>query len=328
MILVTGAAGFIGAHVTARLASLGHEVLGIDNFNDSYAVSLKLARVDALLAPQGVQVLRVDCADAAALANVFGRHAISSVVHMAALANVRASMEQPAAFIESNITAFGHVLACCRQARVAHLVYASSSSVYGTGTGQPSRETDATDSPGSLYAATKKSNELMAHAASQQCGLPATGLRFFTVYGPWGRPDMAPLIFSRAIVEGTPLRLFNHGDMQRDFVYIDDVVHATCAVLFKPPVAAADQPPCRVLNVGHPPPVALREFVGLLEEAFGAKARLQPEVMPAGDVQSTWSDVNQSRLCVGAAPATPLHEGVARLAAWYRDWYRAWYQAG
>ncbi|CAN5736458.1 NAD-dependent epimerase [soil metagenome] len=324
MILVTGAAGFIGAHVAARLASLGHKVLCIDNFNDSYAVALKMARVDALLAPHSVQVLRVDCADAAALAGVFARYPIERVVHLAALANVRASMEQPAAFIESNITAFGHVLECCRQARVAHLAYASSSSVYGAGTGQPSRETDATDSPGSLYAATKKSNELMAHAASRQFGLPVTGLRFFTVYGPWGRPDMAPLIFSRAIVEGTPLRLFNHGDMQRDFVYIDDVVDATCAVLFRPPVADADAPACRVLNVGHPPAVPLREFVGLLEMAFGAKALLQPEVMPAGDVQSTWSDVNQLRQCVGAVPATPLQEGVAQLAAWYRGCYQTW----
>ncbi len=321
MILVTGAAGFIGAHVAASLARSGHQVIGLDNYDDGYDAALKRARVAALLKPAGVQVLELDCADPQAVQDVFDRHGITHVAHLAGRANVQDSMRRPDAFIQANINAFGTVIEQCRLAGVQHLVYASSSSVYGHGTGRPSHEGDPTDQPASLYAATKKANELMAHACSRLYGLPVTGLRLFTVYGPWGRPDMAPSLFSRAIMHNEPLRLFNHGDMRRDFIYIDDVAAAICGVLFKPP-APGDGAPSQVFNLGHAPPVTLGTLIQLLEQAYGAGALLQLEAMPASDVQTTWSDSTRLARWLGFLPATPLEEGVDRFAAWYRDFYR------
>jgi len=319
MILVTGAAGFIGAHVAARLAASGHAVLGLDNFDDGYDAQLKEARVAALLTPAMVKVLRIDCADGPALQDVFARHAITYVVHMAGRANVRDSMVRPDLFTRANVTAFGHLLGCCTRARVSHLVYASSSSVYGAVAG-PAAEGQVLPAPPSLYAATKLANEAAALDCSRHHSLPATGLRLFTVYGPWGRPDMAAVIFARAIARGEPVMLFNHGELRRDFVFIDDAVDAVCAALFKPPAVTACAPHL-LLNVGHPPAVPVIELVRLLEHCMGRAATVQLQDLPQGDVACTWSDTQRLRVWLGSQPSTPLADGVARLAAWCRSYY-------
>lgn len=332
MILVTGAAGFIGAHVLGLLAQRGVRAVGIDNFNDYYDVSLKRDRVAALVTPHGAAVEAVDCADASALADVFARHGVTRVIHLAAQAGVRYSLQNPQAYITVNLVGFGNILECCRQAKVDHLVYASSSSVYGSNAKLPWDEADAVDHPVSLYAATKASNELLAHSYSHLYRIPTTGLRFFTVYGPWGRPDMAPFIFSKAILEGTPIRVFNQGNMERDFTYVDDIVEAVLRVAGKPatpdpaydalqPTPATSNAPFRVFNIGNHQPSGLMHFIDLLEQAYGRKAVRQLEPMQPGDVRSTYAATDRLREWVGFAPSTPLEEGLRRFAQWYRGYY-------
>jgi UDP-glucuronate 4-epimerase len=316
---VTGCAGFIGMHCALRLLGRGDEVLGADNLSPYYDVSLKQARLERLAAERGFRFERTDLADAAACARLFEIARPERVLHLAAQPGVRYSLENPASYIQSNLVAFANVLEACRRPAPQHLVYASSSSVYGTNAKLPWSEADNVDHPISLYAATKKANELMAHVASHLHGLAATGLRYFTVYGPWGRPDMSPMLFARAILEGKPIQVFNHGDMQRDFTYIDDAVEATLRVLDRPP---AGTPPYRVLNVGNHQPVALLEYIALLEAALGREAVKDMKPMQPGDVPATYADTRALQEAVGFAPATPLAEGLARFAEWFRRYYR------
>lgn len=333
-VLVTGAAGFVGSHVAARLAAMGHEVIGCDNFNDYYSPRLKHDRVAALLAPHGVECLTVELADVEQVRALFERVRPTLVVHLAAQAGVRYSLENPAAYVQSNLVGFGNILEACRRHKVEHLLYASSSSVYGANAKVPFSEDDKVDEPVSMYAATKKSNELMAHSYSHLFGLPATGLRFFTVYGPWGRPDMAPMLFTRAILAGEPIKVFNHGKMQRDFTFIDDIVAGVVATLDRPPVAdeafdrAAPQAcgswaPYKVFNIGHSEPVQLMDFIRTLESALGVTAQLDLQPMAPGDVPATYADVSALQAWTGVAPHTGLGEGIARFVAWYRQYYQA-----
>lgn len=318
-VLVTGCAGFIGMHCALRLTARGDEVLGVDNLSAYYDVTLKEARLHRLEAGRGFSFERVDLADARACERLFERARPERVLHLAAQPGVRYSLENPASYIQSNLVAFANVLEACRRHAPRHLVYASSSSVYGANAKLPWSETDNVDHPISLYAATKKANELMAHVASHLHGLPATGLRYFTVYGPWGRPDMSPMLFARAILEGKPIQVFNHGDMQRDFTYIDDAVEATLRVLDRPPAAT---PPHRVLNVGNHQPVALLEYIALLEHALGKQAIKEMKPMQPGDVPATYADTRALQDAVGFAPATPLAEGLARFAEWFKGYHR------
>ena len=334
-VLVTGAGGFIGAAVVERLLQQGQAVVGIDNLNGYYDPALKRARLQRLeqhssSAAWGFQQL--DVADAGAMAEVFAACRPRAVVHLAAQAGVRYSLENPAAYVQSNVVGFGHILEGCRHQQVEHLVYASSSSVYGGNRNLPFRETQAVNHPVSLYAATKKANELMAHTYSHLYGLPATGLRFFTVYGPWGRPDMAPMLFAKAILAGEPIRVFNHGRMARDFTYIDDIVEGVLRVLAKPATAAegfdAAQPdpatswaPHRVFNIGNSAPTPLLDFIAALESALGREAIQHLEPMQPGDVEATAADTAALEAWVGFRPATPMLEGVAAFADWYRQFY-------
>ena len=332
MILVTGAAGFIGSHVLAQLAREGHEAIGIDNFNDYYDPSLKHARVRALVEPHGARVEAVDCADGAALRAFFAAHPVRRVVHLAAQAGVRYSLVNPSAYIQSNLLGFSNMLECCRHAGIEHLVYASSSSVYGSNAQLPWDENDNVSHPVSLYAATKASNELLAHSYAHLFRLPATGLRFFTVYGPWGRPDMAPFLFARAILAGEPIRIFNHGRMERDFTYIDDIAEAVCRVLAQPaqpdpaydrsaPATATSDAPHRIFNIGNHQPVPLLEFVDLMEKALGRPAIRQFEPMQPGDVLATYAATARLDAWIGFAPSTPLRSGLERFAQWYLGYY-------
>jgi UDP-glucuronate 4-epimerase len=318
-VLLTGCAGFIGMHCALRLAARGDEVLGADNLSPYYDVTLKQARLRRLEAGRGFSFERVDLADARACERLFERARPERVLHLAAQPGVRYSFENPASYIQSNLVAFANVLEACRRHTPAHLVYASSSSVYGANAKLPWSETDNVDHPISLYAATKKANELMAHVYSHLHGLAATGLRYFTVYGPWGRPDMSPMLFARAIVEGTPIQVFNHGDMKRDFTYVDDAVEATLRVLDLPP---GGTPPHRVLNVGNHQPVALLDYIALLEAALGKKAVMEMQPMQPGDVPATYADTRALQAAVGFSPATPLAAGLARFAAWFKDYPR------
>ncbi len=328
MILVTGAAGFIGAHVLAELARGGRQAIGIDNFNTYYDVALKHDRLQALLGPQRANVHAVDCADAAALRSFFAANPIRRVIHLAAQAGVRYSMVNPAAYVQSNLVGFANMLECCRESGVEHLVYASSSSVYGSNARMPWDEDDSVTHPVSLYAATKAANELLAHSYSHLYRLPATGLRFFTVYGPWGRPDMAPMLFARAILAGEPIRVFNHGQMERDFTYIADIAQALCRVVERPatPDAAFDRSapnpstsdaPHRIFNIGNNQPVSLLRFIETLERALGRKAIQQLEPMQPGDVHATYAATRRLQEWTGFAPSTPLEQGLARFAQWY-----------
>ena len=319
-ILVTGAAGFIGSFVAARLADMGHRVVGCDNFNDYYDPQLKHDRVAALLAPRGIDCLRVELSDAQQVAQLFEAHRPSHVVHLAAQAGVRYSLENPAAYIQSNLVGFAHMLEACRRHRVAHMVYASSSSVYGANTKVPFSESDQTDAPVSLYAATKKSNELMAYSYSHLYALPLTGLRFFTVYGPWGRPDMAYFSFTRKIMNGEPIPVFAQGLLRRDFTYIDDIVEGVVRLLFKPTPASGDAPAHAVFNIGNHQPVQVLDFIATLEGALGRKAEIDFQPMQPGDVEATYADTDRLREWVGFAPATPLATGLGAFEAWYRDW--------
>jgi UDP-glucuronate 4-epimerase len=317
-ILVTGIAGFIGMHCAERLAARGHEVIGLDNLNSYYSVELKEARLARLSGLAGVRSERLDLADAAGLEQLVAASKPERVLHLAAQAGVRYSLENPAAYVQSNLVGFANLLEACRRHPPQHLVYASSSSVYGANQKLPWSESDDVDRPISLYAATKRSNELMAHVYSHLFGIPTTGLRYFTVYGPWGRPDMSPVLFAQAIMLGRPIRMFNHGDMQRDFTYIDDVAEGTVRVLERIP---SESPPWALFNIGNHRPVALPDYIAALEAALGRKALTESAPMQPGDVQSTYADTERLSRATGFAPSTPLEQGLAEFAAWFKRYY-------
>ena len=335
-ILVTGAAGFIGADVVRVLLQRGDAVLGIDNLNTYYDPALKQARLQRLAElPQAAdhfQFQRLDLEDGAAMAELFARYQPRAVVHLAAQAGVRYSLENPAAYIQSNLVGFGHILEGCRHHGVQHLVYASSSSVYGGNRRMPFSEQHPVNHPVSLYAATKKANELMAHTYSHLYGLPATGLRFFTVYGPWGRPDMAPMLFAKAILAGEPIKVFNHGRMQRDFTYIDDIVEGVVRCLDKPATADPAFDPLqpdpataavchRVFNIGNSQPTPLLRFIEVMEQALGRTAIKDLQPMQPGDVEATAADTSDLEAWVGFRPSTSIEQGVEAFAQWYRSFY-------
>jgi UDP-glucuronate 4-epimerase len=332
-ILVTGAAGFIGFHVAKHLALQGRRVVGIDNLNDYYDVSLKQARLDALAGLDGFSFVRADLADRAQLDRLFDAHEFSAVVNLAAQAGVRYSLVNPQAYVRSNIEGFVNLLEACRQHRIGHLAYASSSSVYGAVTKMPFSVHQNVDHPISLYAASKKANELMAHSYSHLFALPTTGMRFFTVYGPWGRPDMALFLFTRAILAGEPIKVFNNGDMERDFTYVDDVVDAVARLVERVPAPnpawSGDDPdpgssraPYRLYNIGNHRPVKLLHLIELLEQCLGRKAEKLLLPMQPGDVPATYADIADLARDVGFAPRTPIEVGVERFVRWYRDYYR------
>jgi UDP-glucuronate 4-epimerase len=324
-VLVTGVAGFIGMHVAQALLARGDSVVGVDSLNDYYDPALKRARLAELTGQPGFTFERLDIADPAAVQKRFVRGGFDRVVHLAAQAGVRHSITHPHDYAQANLVGFLNILEGCRANACAHLVYASSSSVYGGNQKLPFSEDDPVDRPVSLYAATKKANELMAHSYSHLYGLPCTGLRFFTVYGPWGRPDMAYFSFTRAILAGEPIAVFNHGQMSRDFTYIDDIVDGVLGALDRPPARAKDQPaPYRVLNIGSHAPVPLLDFIAELERALGRKARLDLQPMQPGDVPATYADVSGLQALTGSTRrATSLEEGVRRFVSWYRNYYPA-----
>jgi UDP-glucuronate 4-epimerase len=347
-ILVTGAAGFIGMHTTEHLLARGDAVVGLDNLNHYYDPTLKEARLAKLRShPQAGRVvfIKAEFGDGAAIAQVFEQHRFDGVVHLAAQAGVRYSLKNPQAYIDSNLTGFINILegvrhqaeklsekqgAAADPAGRCHLVYASSSSVYGGNKKLPFAETDRVDHPVSLYAATKKANELMAHTYSHLFRIPATGLRFFTVYGPWGRPDMAAFIFTKAILAGETITVFNHGKMQRDFTFIDDIVQGVVRALDQPPVAEPStgdfafelMAPHRVLNIGNHNPEALTEFIAAIEDALGIKAKQDLQPLQPGDVPATYAETSALRALTGFAPATPLRTGIQRFVDWYRAYYK------
>src|SRR5215211_3706518 len=327
-ILVTGAAGFIGFHVTRRLLDDGYRVLGLDNLNDYYDPALKQARLAELKTRPAFQFERLDLVDCAKTAELFAQRRFPRVIHLAAQAGVRYSLVNPHACVDANLVGFLHVLEGCRHSACGHLIFASSSSVYGANTRLPFRTSDNVDHPVSLYAATKKANEAMAHAYAHLFGLPMTGLRFFTVYGPWGRPDMAPWLFTQAISEGRPIRLFNHGKMRRDFTYIDDIVEAVVRLIERPPAGdpawsgeasdpASSAAPWRLYNVGNNRPVELDHFVRAVEAAVGKPAVRELVPMQPGDVIETYADVADLQAAVGFRPDTPIEDGLRRFVDWY-----------
>jgi UDP-glucuronate 4-epimerase len=332
-VLVTGAAGFIGNETARVLLERGDEVVGIDNLNDYYDPALKQARLARLSGHNRFGFEQLDLADRDGMARLFAEGRFERVAHLGAQAGVRFSIENPQAYLDSNLTGFGHVLEGCRRNGVEHLVYASSSSVYGANTRTPFRVEDNVDHPVSLYAATKKANEGMAHAYSHLYGLPTTGLRFFTVYGPWGRPDMAPMIFTRKILAGEPIEVFNEGRHERDFTYVDDIVEGVIRVLDNiaapDPAWSSDEPgpatssaPWRLYNIGNSDPVPLMEFIATIEQALGRKAVMEMKPRQPGDVLRTAADVSALEAAVGFRPHTPLAEGIGRMVRWYRDFYR------
>ncbi|HEX7153253.1 MAG TPA: NAD-dependent epimerase [Thermoanaerobaculia bacterium] len=332
MILVTGAAGFIGSHVSQRLLDRGDEVVGLDNLNDYYDPALKQARL-ARLKPSGrFHFVQADLADREAMERVFEEYAPRRVVNLAAQAGVRYSMENPHIYVEANVRGFLHILEGCRHKKVEHLVYASTSSVYGANTRQPFSEHDNVDHPMSLYAATKKANELMAHTYASLYQLPCTGLRFFTVYGPWGRPDMALFKFTKGILAGEPIPVYNHGRMIRDFTYVDDIVEGVIRVLDQPaqpdprwdgsdPDPARSYAPYRVFNIGNNNPVELLTYISVLEKYLGKKAEMSLLPMQPGDVPATMADVSELETAVEFRPRTSVDEGVRRFVEWYREYY-------
>ncbi len=313
-VLVTGAAGFIGFAVARELLRRGDRVVGVDNLNDYYDVGLKEARLRRLRELEGFAFVRADVGDPAGVEEAFSQGPYDVVCHLAAQAGVRYSLKNPVAYGRSNLMGFLHVLEACRHRGTGNLVYASSSSVYGANEKVPFAEDDRVDRPVSLYAATKVANELMAHTYHHLYGLPVTGLRFFTVYGPWGRPDMALYTFTRKILAGEPIDVYNHGNMERDFTYIDDINRGV--------VAAIDRPlGCEVINLGNHRAVRLERFIRVLEEALGVEARRNYLPMQPGDVPRTYADVARARELLGWAPTTPIEEGIPRFVAWYRDYY-------
>jgi UDP-glucuronate 4-epimerase len=332
-VLVTGAAGFIGSTLSHALLDRGDEVVGIDNLNDYYDVRLKQARLDRLRPRKGFVFQKLDIVERKPMADLFATAKFDAVMHLAAQAGVRYSIENPSAYTDANIVGFLHVLEGCRHSRVGHLVFASSSSVYGANTRLPFSEHDNVDHPVSLYAATKKANELMAHSYAHLYGLACTGLRFFTVYGPWGRPDMALFKFTEGILAGRPIPVFNRGDMVRDFTYVDDIVEGIVRVIGRPAAPAAgwsgDRPdpatsyaPWRIFNIGNNRPVKLMRYIEVLEHCLGKKAQLELLPMQAGDVPATCADTGELQKAVGYKPQTPVEVGVKRFAEWYQAYYR------
>ncbi len=331
-VLVTGAAGFIGSTLSLRLLAHGDHVHGIDNLNDYYDVSLKEARLARCVASGNFTFDKLDIADRAAMAALFGKHRFDVVVNLAAQAGVRYSIENPHAYIDANLVGFGNILEGCRHSKVKHLVYASTSSVYGANTKLPFSEHDNVDHPVSLYAATKKANELMAHSYAHLYKLPVTGLRFFTVYGPWGRPDMALFKFTKGILADEPIPVFNRGEMTRDFTYIDDIVDGIARVMDKAPVSdkawsgnhpdpATSYAPYRVFNIGNNQPEKLMRYIEVLEAALGRKAKLDLLPMQLGDVPATMADTTELERAVGYKPATTIEVGVRKFVEWYRGYY-------
>lgn len=333
-ILVTGSAGFIGFHVARALLARGEEVFGVDNLNDYYDPALKRARLAQLEALPGYTHIVADLADRSAIEAVFARSRPGRVVNLAAQAGVRYASTNPHAYVSSNVTGFLHVLEGCRNHGVEHLVYASTSSVYGANRKMPFSEHQSTEHPLTLYAATKKANELMAHSYAHLYGIACTGLRFFTVYGPWGRPDMAPILFANAISNGEPIRVFNHGMHTRSFTYIDDIVEGVVRALDRlpradaswnaedPDPASSGVAPWRVYNIGHESPVQLLHFIKLLEQHLGKPVKMEMMPLQAGDVPDTEADVSDLIADAGYRPVVPVEEGVAKFVAWYRDYYR------
>ncbi len=331
-VLITGSAGFIGFHLAKRLLEDGHEVLGIDNLNDYYDVGLKKARLTHLEPFDGFEFHRVDISDRNAMGAIFQKNRLDRVVNLAAQAGVRYSLENPYAYVESNISGFMNILEGCRHSKVPHLVFASSSSVYGLNSVMPFSVRHNVDHPVSLYAATKKSNELMAHTYSHLYGIPSTGLRFFTVYGPWGRPDMALFLFTRAILKDEPIQVFNHGNMERDFTYIDDIVEGVVKAMDRIPSGnpgwdpsrpdpSASPAPYRLYNIGNNNPTPLMDFIGTIENALGKKAKKEFLPMQPGDVCSTYADVDDLAQDTGFRPDTPLEYGIGKFVEWYRSYY-------
>lgn len=330
-ILVTGAVGFIGMHVARLLLQRGEEVVGIDNLNDYYDPRLKAARLECLAPFPSFRFVRMDVADSTAMAELFAGERFDRVIHLAAQAGVRYSLTNPQAYIQSNLVGFGNVLEGCRHNSVEHLVYASSSSVYGANTRMPFSVHDEVNHPVSLYAATKKSNELMAHSYSHLFGLPTTGLRYFTVYGPWGRPDMSPWLFTSAILEGRSIDVFNHGKMRRDFTFVDDIAEGTVRVMdhvatanpafdTNHPDPGSGRVPYRVYNIGNQQPVELMTFINTIEKALGKEAQKNFLPMQPGDVLATFADVDDLRRDIGFSPGTSLEAGIARWADWFREY--------
>lgn len=333
-LLVTGAAGFIGYHLALRLLQRGDQVIGFDNLNDYYDVRLKEARLARLAAFERFRFEKGDLADRQNLDNLFGDEQFDVVVNLAAQAGVRYSIQNPKAYIDANVVGFTNILEGCRHHKVGHLVFASSSSVYGANTKLPFSESDSVDHPISLYAATKKANELMAHTYASLFKLPCTGLRFFTVYGPWGRPDMALFLFTKAILAGEPIKVFNHGQMTRDFTYIDDIVEGIVRLIDRPatpnpnwnsatPDPATSFAPYRIFNIGNNAPVELMRYIRAIETALGIPARMEMLGMQPGDVPSTAADVSRLENWADFRPATPVEEGVAKFVAWYREYFRS-----
>jgi len=320
-VLVTGCAGFIGMHTAERLLARGALVVGVDSFDPYYDVALKEARLARLTGRPGFRFERLDLTDAPATARLFRDGGFTHVVHLAAQPGVRYSLVNPGAYFANNLTAFGHVVEGCRHARLAHLVYASSSSVYGANHTLPFSEDQSVDHPVSLYAATKKANELIAHSYSHLYQLPTTGLRFFTVYGPWGRPDMAPMLFAKAILAGAPIRVFNDGKMRRDFTYVDDIVEGVVRVLERPPHGNGGATPYAVYNIGNHEAVELETFIATLERLLGRTAIKEYAPMQPGDVPATYAAIDRLAAVTGFAPHTPLAEGLARFVAWYREYH-------
>jgi UDP-glucuronate 4-epimerase len=319
-ILVTGAAGFIGMHVASRLLARGDTVIGVDSMVPYYSVQLKEARLLQLAPERSFSFERMDLADRGASQRLFETTRPDGVVHLAAQPGVRYSLENPHAYLESNVTGFLNVLEGCRHYPVRHIVYASSSSVYGGNSKVPFAVGDNVDHPVSLYAATKKTNELMAHTYSHLFAIPATGLRFFTVYGPWGRPDMAPMLFTKAILEGRPIQVFNHGDMKRDFTYVQDIVEGVLRVLDRPPDASRATRHT-LYNIGSSAPVELLKFIAVLEQALGVEAKKEMLPMQPGDVPSTFADVSDLERDTGFRPSTSIEDGVEAFVSWYRAYY-------
>lgn len=326
-VLVTGVAGFIGYFVAKRLLADGHNVYGIDNLNDYYDTSLKKDRLEQLIPHASFKFTQLDLADRHGMEVLFHERSFDRVIHLAAQAGVRYSLQNPHAYADSNLIGFVNVLECCRHSKIEHLVYASSSSVYGANRTVPFSVADNVDHPVSLYAATKKANELMAHSYSHLYDLPTTGLRFFTVYGPWGRPDMAYFKFVNAIASGQPIQVYNHGKMQRDFTYIDDVVEGIVRVMDYLPKPLANQEfstsaPYKVYNIGNHNPVSLMRFIEVIEQALGIVAVKEMMPMQPGDVTTTYADVAELADDVGFAPNTPLEEGIQKFVIWYKNYYQ------
>ena len=332
-ILVTGAAGFIGSTLALRLLERGDRVFGLDNLNDYYDVGLKQARLARLNALPGFEFEQADIADRERMARLFAGRRFDAVMHLAAQAGVRYSIENPAAYIDANLVGFANVIEGARRSKVGHFVFASSSSVYGANAKLPFAEDDSVDHPVSLYAATKKANELMAHSYAHLYRLPCTGLRFFTVYGPWGRPDMALFKFTRGILAGETIPVYNRGEMVRDFTYVDDIVEGVMRVINRPaqadpawtaaaPAPSSSNAPYRIYNIGNNRPVKLMRYIEVLEQCLGQKAKLQLLPLQAGDVPETIADVSRLAAAVGFKPATPIETGISRFVEWYRGYYK------